>query len=171
MATIVGKAYKRPTSAYSKYSFAKICKTPRVETLKGLVTTTPALASVLPGSQAYVTPDEYAENIICGGTVKSIGKIIGILATDSVESANAEYYVQGGPFIMQVKTGQTFSAAGKEVWIKTTDGLAYPADGGGGVYVEVGYTVTDPEGNVTVTDPANLPTGTYVYVVLNQVVS
>lgn len=171
MATIVGKAYKRPTSAYSKYSFGKIFKGSRLEQCHSIVTTTPAIASTLPGSQSFVTPDEYAENIICGGTLKSIGKVIGILGTDSVESANANYIVSGGPFLLQVKSGQSFTLAGKEVWVKTTDMLAYTADGGGGVFNEVGYTVTDPEGNVTVTDPVGLPTGTYVYVVFNQVVS
>ena len=170
MATIVSKVYKRPISANDKYSFGKICVGARIENVHPVTDPAPALASVLPASQAYVPVDDFGENVICGGTTKLIGKMVGILMTDTVESTNAAYVLNGGPFRMKAAADQTW-ATGKEVWWKTTDGLVYSADPGGGTGVECGYVVTDPEGNDTVVDPANLPTSTYVFVVLNQIVS
>lgn len=168
---ITSKIYKRPNSAADLYAFNKVCRTSRIEALQTIIAATPAVASVLPASQTYSSGDVYAEDIICGGTTKLIGKMVGILVSDTLENgAEAAYVVQGGPFLMKAAAAQTW-AAGKEVWWKTTDGLIYSADPGGGTGVECGYVVTNPEGDATETDPANMPAATYVWVVLNQIVS
>lgn len=168
---ITSKIYKRPNSAADLYAFNKVCRTAHLDNLQTIVSTTPAVASVLPASQTYTTGDVYAEDIICGGTTKNIGKMVGILMSDTVENGEeAAYVVQGGPFLMKSAAAQTWNP-GKEVWWKTSDGLIYSADPGGGTGIECGYVVTNPEGDHTETDPANMPTATYVWVVLNQIVS
>lgn len=156
---IYGKSYKRPNSAATKYAADKIFI--QLPTRPGIEATAPAFAAVLPASQAYVAADEYAENVICGGTVLLIGAIYGVLMQDTKESTTAPYATTGRVYLKL--TAAITPVQGQPAYIVDATGLAHDTAAAGRTKVGT-FSVAG-----VVTDPPYLPTGSYAIVDLNQV--
>jgi predicted RecA/RadA family phage recombinase len=163
---IDSKVYKRPTSAMDKYSAAKIFLSP--PRLNTSTITHIAPATPLPTSQNYTSVDIYAEDIICGGTIKLIGQRIGFLIADTTVNKTCDFVINGALVLIKSAAAQVFDH-GNKVFVDYTDGLAYTATGA--TRVQVGFVEGDLAANATVTNPDNLPVGDYVYCRLDQIPS
>ena len=154
---IDNKLYQRPDSAATKYAADKILLDAKFPTASDVVEdTTTTLAAVLPASQAFVSADREAANVICGGTPHKIGNIYGILLKDTKESSEASFLIRGRVYLKL--TAAITPVQGQAAYIVDATGLAHDTAGAGltkvGIFAKAGVT----------TNPPYLPAGDYATV-------
>lgn len=126
--------------------------------------TLPAASAILAGlGTSTYTDQDNGDTVICSGTVIVFGDGYGVVAYDSIQSAVSMVIYKHPVLLMRISTGLTI-ADGDLAYIvpevAATEGQVTNVVGSNDL---IGMFVKH-DGNITVTNPQNLPAGEYAYV-------
>lgn len=156
--------YTRPDGSKALGSFELQSKSGNFAATEFLDFTLPAAANILAGlgTKSYTDPVS-GDTVICSGTIVVLPSGYGITVQDTEESTEGPVVTEHPCYMVLLASGAAPAAGNTAYIIPETDAAEGQITESAAGNTAIGHFVKY-EGNLTVTNPTNMPAGTYGYV-------